>query len=348
MAVITGENTNVHDLKQINDTLYAIHEKLKYYFMNLDPEDNFSPEALLKYQANDKQIAILELTEDGVVSTYGNLEENISSQIQVLYDRINLKVDTGDVTNQLNLEPGALNITGNRLEIYGGNITLDANNNLTFRGEIEATTGNIAGWTINNNQIIGSNTSRITCSTLSMTDWIDLDKVVVNGNTDFSGAAIAIRESPVDTDKTTIFLNGFETMDIIAYRSEVVAGACRVYGDVDVSGQVTCRSCYTSADGRTWSDARLKEDVCEIKEEEAASFLQNLNPYAYNMKETGLRSCGFISQDVEAIQDHAGKDYGLIRTDKFKRLNYNGILTFLLKALQMQTKKIGELYAAGK
>lgn len=347
MAVITGENTNVHSLKQINDTLYSIHEKLKYYFMNLDPEDNFSPEAYLKYQSNGEKLSILELTEEGVVSTYADLTNYVSSQIQVMYDSIALKVDTGDVTNQLNLEPGSLSISGNRLEIYGGNITLDSNNNLTFRGEIEATDGTIAGWTISNNRISGSSTSRITCDTLQMSDWIDLGSVEVNGNTDFSGADITVRESPIDTDKTTVFLHGFETMDITAYRSEVVAGACRVYGDVEVSGQITCRSCYTSADGRTWSDARLKEDIRNITEEEASRFLQKLQPYAYIMKETGRRSCGFISQDVEEIQEEAGKDYGLIRTDKFKRLNYNGILTFLLRMLQMQTAKIGELYAAG-
>lgn len=344
MAVITSESANVHDLKQINDTLYSIHEKLKYYFMNLDPEDNFSPEAFLKYQEKNGKAAIIEKTSEGIQSTYADLEQNVASQIRVLNNQIVLKVDTGDVTNQMNLEPDALRISGNRLEIYGGNITLDSNNNLTFRGEIQATAGSIAGWTITENEITGAAGSRIICTNVETSEWISLRTVRVNGNSDFSGSDIRLQESPIETDKTTIFLNGFETMAILAYQSTVVCGTCTVQGNVDVSGQITCRTCYTAADGRTWSDARLKENIESITEEEAEDFVMALKPYSYDLRSTGRRSCGFIAQDIEEIQRKSGRDYGLVREDGYLRLNYTGIIPFLIRMIQKQT---GALNAAG-
>ena len=340
MAVITSENANVHSLKQINDTLYSIHEKLKYYFMNLDPEDNFSPEAMLKYQEKNRKAAVIEKTSEGIQSTYADLEREVSSQIQVLNNRISLKVSTGDVTNQLNLEPDALRISGNRLEIYGGNITIDSNNNLTFNGQVEATGGNIAGWTISENDIEGAAGSRIMCTNVQTSEWISLNTVKVNGNSNFSGSDIRLQESPIETDKTTIFLNGFETMAILAYQSTVVCGTCTVEGNVDVSGQITCRTCYTAADGRTWSDVRLKEDIREISEEEASRFCMALEPYVYELKSTGKRSCGFIAQDIAKIQEKMGRDYGLVRTDKYMRLNYTGIIPFLIRMIQKQTEAL--------
>lgn len=105
MAVYENANTNVHDLKEVNDTLYQILENTKYYFRALSTEDNFTPELYLRYKQIGEKISVMELTEKGLQSSYEDLEAGVSSQTQAFYGEIALKVSKGDVSNQLSLEP---------------------------------------------------------------------------------------------------------------------------------------------------------------------------------------------------------------------------------------------------
>lgn len=344
MAVITSEGGNVRTIKQVNDALYQISEKLKYYFMNLDPEDNFTPEELLRYHEKSKHAQVLELAADGLISSYQDFKNRIGSTIELLYGRIALRVSKGDLTNQMNLEPDALRIVGNRLEIYGGNITLDQNNNLTFRGTVEATAGSIAGWTINGENISGGEGSRIDCTQLQIANHLQLGTAQIFGSSDFSGCDIELREANLETDKTTVFVGGFSTYSIHCYNGTLVCGTLTCQGDVWAAGQVTCRNCYTSRDGHTWSDRRLKDNIRDLTDEESTAFVMDLKPYVFRYRSSGELSCGFIAQDIEALQEKSGTDYGLVRQkEDYLMLGYNGIIAHLVKVLNRQTREIEEL-----
>ena len=342
MAVYSEQISDIHDLKEVKDTLSSISDRLRYYFRALSIEDNFSPAEFLKYQETGAKLAILEQSSDGLMSTYGDLESDTSSQIQTMYGNISLAVTKGDLTNQLNLEPGALSISGNRLEITGSNINLDAAGNLTISGEIEALSGSIAGWSISSGRITGSSTSKITCDEINTSNYIWLDLIEVNGDSDFSGCTAEFGGTNLETDMNTIFMNGFDGENISAY-GEVIAGPMRIYDSVDVLGQITCRTCHTTADGSTWSDARLKEDIEDISDQEAVEMLSRLTPYRYRFRKDDRISCGFMAQDIEKIQQDMKHDYGTISKVKTMSLSYISLIPFLIKAIQRQAGEIDEL-----
>ena len=43
MAVYSEQISDIHDLKEVKDTLSSISDRLRYYFRALSIEDNFSP-----------------------------------------------------------------------------------------------------------------------------------------------------------------------------------------------------------------------------------------------------------------------------------------------------------------
>ena len=346
MAVYDQANTNVHDLKEVNDTLSSISERLRFYFKSLSIEDNFSPEMYLRYKATEDLISTVELAADGLVSTYEDLSSKATSQIAAMYDSMSLKVTKGDVTNQLNLESDALKISGNRLEISGDNITLDSNNKLTIKGQITATGGTIAGWNISENKLNGSTTSKITCDSVTNTNEISLKDIEVNGDSDFHGCAAEFQGTNLETDITTVFMNGFTAENIDAY-GDVIAGVTTVNKEVNVTGQVTCKKCQTMADGKSWSDARLKRNVHDITEDEADELAGSLKAYRYRFKSDNRISCGFMAQDIKLTEERM-EDYGLVHEGKTLSLSYVGIIPFLIKVIQRQSREINELSGTGK
>ena len=80
------------------------------------------------------------------------------AEIKVATDEINLevakKVNDDEVVNTINLSTEQITLKGNRLVVEADNFKLDANGNMVctnakVTGEINSTTGNIGGWTIN-------------------------------------------------------------------------------------------------------------------------------------------------------------------------------------------------------
>lgn len=332
MAVFESRLTDTRDYERVNDYLFDLSERLKIYFRTLTPEDNFSPEAYLKYEEKNGKIAVLEKTTDGLQTDYENLEKETKSQLQILDDKISLKVTKGDLTNQLNLEPGDIKLSGNRLEISGENLNLDGDGNLMYRGEVIATAGRIAGFEIepsksdpNTKLLSGSNTSKIKAESVSSDDWLSFDEATVSGGADFSNAEIGLDGSSIESDKSTI-------------------GTARAYNDLVADGQVTCKSCYTQRDGKTWSDRRLKEGIREISETEATVFVMGLKPCTYHFHGETKIAAGFIAQDIEELEKAAGAEYGLVRKKDGKlMLRYAGLIPFLTAVLRRQQREIREL-----
>ncbi len=81
------------------------------------------------------------------------IRDKVNTAIDVLEDKISLKVSTGMVSNQLSVETGGVSISGNRLTVDSNNFKLTSTGTLTctngnFAGTINATAGHVGGYQI--------------------------------------------------------------------------------------------------------------------------------------------------------------------------------------------------------
>lgn len=99
------------------------------------------------------------------------------------------------------------------------------------------------------------------------------------------------------------------------------------------NGDVWCDTLHQS------SDARLKENVVDIEEDDARDVLDRLRPVDFDWKDSGNRGFGFIAQEVAEILPDIVKE----KSDGKLSLNYTGIIAFLVKGWQEQDERIAEL-----
>jgi hypothetical protein len=85
------------------------------------------------------------------------------------------------------------------------------------------------------------------------------------------------------------------------------------------------------------SDENQKINIEDIPN--ALDVVQQLKGVSFNWKSNNLPSYGVIAQDIEkVIPDIVSTD-----NDGAKSVNYNGIIAFLINAVQEQQKQIHEL-----
>ena len=353
MAAIDTSTGKVNTAKEVKDTLYQISERLKYYFKNLSLEDNFDASMYLSLQQNSEKVSALEITEQGLQSDYIDLEQSVSSQIAMLEKGITLAVNKGDVTNQLNLEPEALTISGSRLIITGENLSLDANNNLTVKGDITATSGKIAGWSLsqydNKPCLAGGTNAMIKCNTYNCLKDIYLNKLMVSGNpgsTNLSYCQLDVAGATIQMDNNTswnkIFTLGWVYVDQ-DIRTGLLVGDTRAYTKTFHAEA----GVYTKKGGSFTSDERKKEDIESIPDADADVALKEIVPVTFRWTSDERPDAGFIAQDIADIEDKLQLDYGLVNEDTkgYLTLNYTGVMILLLKKLNEQTGRIDELTA---
>ena len=347
MAVYESRLTDARGYEEVSDYLWDLNERIKYYFMALTPDDNFTEEAYQQYLQKGKDLLILEETKEGLQTTIASLENSTNSQLSLFSDRISLCVNKGEVSAQLNIEPDSIDIKGDRLQIIGDTLNLNTNGDLKFEGEVIAESGEIGGWYIAGGEgqkyLGGSNDSRITVDSLESEEDLSFHDVAVHGASDLSGSEISLVGAIVETDKSTIFEGGFSGVSMDCHTYPVVCGAARAYEEITAHGQITCRTCYTSADGSTWSDRRLKKDIKDLSLEESEEILSHADPYSYDRIDIEKHQVGFIAQDL-ILSDPDG-EYGLTseRDGKYT-VSYKALIPFLIKELQQQTREIDILY----
>ena len=160
---------SLKDKTEVKDYIETINKAVQNLFNSLNPDDNFTEEELNKYHEIGKHIAMTELTEDHFKSVFANRKSDIDSEVSVAANEVSLKVRTGDLVNQLNIEPDAINISGNRLHISTQNFIV-SDDKMYARGNITALAGNIAGWQIgtsgNYHYWTGDSSSKIDVGTI--------------------------------------------------------------------------------------------------------------------------------------------------------------------------------------
>lgn len=148
MQALSGRN---QDIKKVYSYIQMLNRQLQYSLNNITPEDNFTKESFLKYQETDTYIAQMEVTMNGFLTQFKDLQNELETSIRVLNGEIALKVAVGDLCSEISATTEAITFRSGTLIIESDNFKLYKNGNAEFSGMI--TGGSI---NINNNFIVTS------------------------------------------------------------------------------------------------------------------------------------------------------------------------------------------------
>ena len=148
VPAIGGRNP---DIKKVYSYIQMLNKQLQYSLNNITPEDNFTQASFLKYQETDTYIAQMEVTMDGFLSQFKDLQNELETSIQVLNGEISLKVAADDLCSEISATTKTMTFRTGNLIIESENFKLYKNGNAEFSGAI--TGGSI---NINNNFIVTS------------------------------------------------------------------------------------------------------------------------------------------------------------------------------------------------
>ena len=316
--------------KQIKDYILSINKAVQNVFNSLDPDDNFSEEEINRYNETDLKIAMLQLNVAGFETLYAEKKENIESSISAQKDRISLKVRKNDLVNQLNLEKDAIDIKGNRIEIATQNFVV-TDTKAYAKGNITATGGTIAGWTISGSSWNGGSSSRIkvnkitadsgSAGTISATGDVTInatfkgnfDEILCTGAT-FNDISCSCMQQSDNSILTCGALRVYKTKR--GYKETVPSSATHPdedegydypkryntndapEGGLIVDGNIEVKEYYSKLAGITWSDRRLKRNIAAVTRCEAQETLFSLLPVEFTYKDKNTPTNGYIAQEV--------------------------------------------------
>ncbi len=239
-------------------------------------------------------------------------EGQLSSRITQTAEQISLKVSKGDVTSELNSE---LTITGNSINLTTGhftinaaNMTVDAQGNATFSGNVTGATItggsiNIGGgkFTVSSGGIVRAEDAVITAATLNATGIIYAEE--------------------------GISCNGDASFDYL-YAGEI-------YCPGPITGQIN-----------DISDRRIKEDISEVPLINCYKIVMGLNPVSFKYKNNGSNGVGLVAQEVLSLMKDLNMDYPLVNYDSKRdiyMIPYGGYISILAGAIQYLDNKVKNL-----
>lgn len=374
MAVFleTGiDYSRIDDLPYMKRYLMILNDDLRYMFNNIAPEDNFSPEGLASYKELDDRIANIEQNMTLLDTEFANTKTEVSSGITAMDGTINLYVQTGDVTNQINLSDGIIDIEASRLHVTSDNFTVN-DNYLKVRGEIEATGGNIGAFTLEKdaagNEYLKGGTGSEIKSGIVYGAKGDFGTLTCNsGTVAMVNATWRMWNCRVASDGLK-FHGGFEAgaMDVARYsettdmytawypitaRGSIYAEDIYVGRNWDDSGRVRCYSVYSYFEGaekpdpygEDFSDRRIKENIHELSGQEALRFTEALKPVSYKLIGEDTAQLGVIAQDVIETERELSADYGIVSEHEgFYTVSYIRFIPVLAAAIEELGKEIEE------
>ena len=239
-------------------------------------------------------------------------EGQLSSRITQTAEQISLKVSKGDVTSELNSE---LTITGNSINLTTGhftinskNMTVDAQGNATFSGNV--TGASIIGGSIN----IGNNNFTVS-----------------------SGGIVDAKNAKI----TAATLNATG----IIYAEDGIS--CNGEGSFDYifSGEIYCPGPITG-ELHDISDIKLKKNIQNIPLLDCYKIVSGLRPVSFEYTHNQICAVGLIAQDVIIMINNLNMDYPLVSYDEKQNLfsiPYGGYVALLAGAIQYLDNKVKNL-----
>lgn len=133
------------NMKKVKSYLMMLNQQLQYCFQNIDPEDNFTADSLLKYKETDESISQLEVSMKGFMSLFKNLRDDVESSIKVLNGQIELKVSEKELCSEISMTTDTITFRTGSLIIDTTNFKLRADGSAEFSGSITGGSINING-----------------------------------------------------------------------------------------------------------------------------------------------------------------------------------------------------------
>lgn len=175
------------DMKKIYNYIQMLNQQLRYCFSNIDPEDNFSLDAMVKYQETDDMIAQLEVSMNGFISDFRDLAANVESSIRVLDGQISLKVSVDELCSEISATTDTITFQTGYVIFNTNNFKLDATGNAEFSGAITGGSINI------NDRFVVTSNGGVTMASSTFSEEVHCngllytDHMRVGGDADVSG-----------------------------------------------------------------------------------------------------------------------------------------------------------------
>lgn len=338
IPVINIENLN--NVEEVKNYLLDLNKRIRFLSTNLD-EDNFTERGYERIFGPGEKTALLKADVDGLTVEFSNESEDAITRLNQTADEIDLLVRYNGITNQINLSPEVINISGNHLIVNSDTFKLDANGNVTLSGTINAKSGDIGNFGINTNLLSGGANSTINAARISGTKIISNTSMTMTTDADISGTDVHMENCHVNTSSST-YLGWFTTNYDINITGELQANVMQMQVDAYVDRYMYCYSVYSGAEGIAWSDKAFKKDIEKIDPKEALDYIMKLRPVSYHfIKDDDGVHYGLIAQDVLAT----GDPYNIVKEmdDGFLSIQYEALDAVITAALQEQARELEEL-----
>lgn len=240
-------------------------------------------------------------------------EGNLSSLISQTAESITLMVKKGEVSAQLSIESGGIDIKGDRFSWTATNSSLTADGMLTvnkglFKGSID----------VGNGQFTVDSSGKVVAKSIEV--GTSSSRAVLYGSTVLA---------------TNFSCNSSFNVDCYANMADIG-------GNTISCGTLRANHIYGSIDD--FSDRRLKRNIHPMDAETAIRIIKQLKPVSYSMKRYDREGIGFIAQDVQKICLKQGIDLPLYgRRGKYLTIPYINYIPLLVAVVQSQQKEIDRL-----
>ena len=180
---------------------------------------------------------------------------------------------------------------------------------------------------------------------------IDKNGITINkGSIDLGDGAFRVTQNGVMTLAGTNNSSSIGCEVLSAGHAEIqgdlsVGSEAQFTGDVTMinmyANDIRCRQIYSSVAGEWWSDRRLKRDVRQIPAKACLEIVRQLRPVSFVFKDNGIRSIGFIAQDVIKILKKMDLNLPVVnKHDGYFCIPYAVYVALLAGAVQEQEKEI--------
>ena len=313
------------DLKKVTAYLYKLNEQLTYMFNNLNPEDNYSKEAYVKYIQQGEQVAQLEVSLGKVSAEVRQNAENLS-KLTITVNEISIQmVRKGQVVSAINMSEEEIKIIASKISLEGI-VTANENFKVLLEGSIRSKNGEFSG-TITASHISGATIEGSVIGDSNGNFYTDGDTVYFGGfqaYDTFYGryiATIGSERNGIGDNRKYAVWSGWDGNEAAFYATE--------------DGEISCTEIYSSVAGESWSDQRLKDNIRELDSRLMAEIVRNLRPVSFTMKKYGKEGIGFIAQDVYLLCRKLGVDlpmYGYTPDRKYFTIPYQNYIAISIAA----------------
>ena len=196
----------------------------------------------------------------------------------------------------------------------------------------------------------------ITVKNASGTVIAQIDKngiTIKQGSIDLGNGAFKVTQNGVLTLKGTNNSSSIGCEVLSAGHAEIqgdlnVGSEAQFTGDVtmiDMSARdIQCNEIYSSVAGEWWSDRKLKRNIQQIPAKICLEIVRQLRPVSFVFKDNGIRSIGFIAQDVKKILKKMDLDLPIVnKHDGYFCIPYAVYVALLAGAVQEQEKEIRKI-----